>query len=242
MKLKKKSGLISAVIALSCASLVSVGFASWVISQGDEAIESGTIVVDNVENRIHTIDDANSGWLTALDGTIDNTKNKIVYGASQAALDSDGWLQNDGKLQGDNSESSLAVLTAWYKIKIDNVSATDKYSDIIQSVTFAEPAAYQTIRTAGYVGTFPTPAPYIGGVAADANTLVGTTGEIVYVFEFHWAATYDPDPYVYWISDAALTANGGDETARRTAAFEWFNGLDEALTTSITYNLSIVTK
>ena len=43
MKLKKKSGLMGAVIALSAASLVSVGFASWVITQGDTKTSEGSI-------------------------------------------------------------------------------------------------------------------------------------------------------------------------------------------------------
>ena len=55
MKLKKKSGLISAVIALSCASIVSVGFASWVISQGDEKTVNGSISVDTVTTQAYSI-------------------------------------------------------------------------------------------------------------------------------------------------------------------------------------------
>ena len=49
MKLKKKSGLMGAVIALSAASLVSVGFASWVISQGDQKQIDGTVFVEKIE-------------------------------------------------------------------------------------------------------------------------------------------------------------------------------------------------
>ena len=51
MKLKKKSGLMGAVIALSAASLVSVGFASWVISQGETESFAGTITVDDVQMK-----------------------------------------------------------------------------------------------------------------------------------------------------------------------------------------------
>ena len=241
MKLKKKSGLMGAVIALSCASLVSVGFASWIISQGDEAIAEGTILVDEVENRMHLIDDDNSGWLTALNGTIDNTKNRIVYGASEAALESTGWLQNDGKLNGDDDESSAMVLTAWYKIKVLNVSATDKYSDIIASVVFEEPAAYTA--ASAYVGAFPTPTPYIGGAEANENTSVGTAGEIVFEFAFEWNETYGDDPFVYW-TDSNLVGEGktyATENARREAAFNWFAGLKTALQ-GITYSCTITTK
>lgn len=240
MKLKKKSGLIGAIVALSCASMISVGFASWVISQGDSTVADGTILVDNVENRIHTIDDANSGWLTALNGSIDNTKNKIVYGASDAALASTGWLKNDGQLGGSDTASSAMVLTVWYKLKVNNVSDTDKYSDIIDSVTFADSGDYSS--ASAYVGALPTPVPYINGSEANANTLVGEDGIIVFEIEFHWNATYDPDPYVYWTGD--LVGEGktyATEEARRQAAYDWFDGLEDALA-GITYSLSIATK
>ena len=242
MKLKKKSGLMGAVIALSAASLVSVGFASWVISQGDDITAEGTILVDKVENRIHLIDDENSGWLTALDGSIDNSKNKIVYGASDDALASEDWLQNDGKLDGTGAEnSSKMVLKAWYKIKVTNVTDDDKYSDIIKSVVFEAPTQY-TDAEGDYVGTFPTPKPYIGGVAATAETAVGTAGEIVYEFEFHWASPYDPDPYLYWTGDLVGTGKAyANEEARRQAAYEWFSGLKTALQ-GISYSCVITTK
>ena len=245
MKLKKKSGLMGAVIALSAASLVSVGFASWVISQGDSVTPDGTILVDNVENHIHTIDESNSGWLDDLDGDLDPTKNKIVYGASEAALASDGWLKNDGVLGGgDSTESSAMVLKAWYQIKVNNVSASEKLSDVVDSelttLAVSDLTKYNAAKT-NYVGDLPTPKAYIGGSAATADTLVGTAGLIVFELEFKWNATYGTDPYAYWISDAALTANGGDETARRQAAYDWFNGLGTALQ-GLTYTLTITTK
>lgn len=40
---------------LSCAGLVSVGFASWIISQGDQATASGTIGADEVDSKINGV-------------------------------------------------------------------------------------------------------------------------------------------------------------------------------------------
>ena len=55
MKLKKKSGLIGAIVALSCASLISVGFASWVITQDASEEVKGNIYVDTVQNNAHVM-------------------------------------------------------------------------------------------------------------------------------------------------------------------------------------------
>ena len=144
MKLKKKSGLIGAVIALSAASLVSVGFASWVISAGVTQDVAGVIEVDNVENSIHTID-ASSGFLTARNGTVDASKNKIVFGCTQAAIDNTtGWLKNDGTL-GDTSDSSLEVLTVWYKVVVNNVKSGDTVGSVIQSAIIDGNAAFDAL-------------------------------------------------------------------------------------------------
>ena len=40
---------------LSCMGLVSVGFASWIISQGDQATTSGTIGADDVNTNINGV-------------------------------------------------------------------------------------------------------------------------------------------------------------------------------------------
>lgn len=40
---------------LSCAGLVSVGFASWIISQGDQATASGNINADDVNSNINGV-------------------------------------------------------------------------------------------------------------------------------------------------------------------------------------------
>ena len=247
MKLKKKSGLMGAVIALSAASLVSVGFASWVISQGDTIVADGTILVDNVDNQNHEILDDQSGWVSSKNGgTINNDLNKIVYGASADALSSTGWLKNDGKLQGSETQSSAAVLTAWYMIKVNNVKATDKYGDIIQSVTFEEPANYETARTAGYVGAFPTPKAYIAGEEASSTSVVGADGLIVFEFNFTWGSlTNNGDPFAYWNAKTITVGETeGDyptANARATAAANYFAGLQTALT-GVTYSCTITTK
>ena len=127
MKLKKKSGLMGAVIALSCASLVSVGFASWVISQGATEAVSGTIAVDNVTDKSYSFSDWTNGTESAGTFTLASTQ-RIVFGsaaydAEKAGVASYDWLRNDGKLQGVEGDSSAENLTASFTFKIKSNNA-----------------------------------------------------------------------------------------------------------------------
>ena len=86
----KKTGIIAAVVGLSAVSLVSVGFASWVMSGGDEIELAGTIDVDTVEdNRFYIYDKGNLAvsYGTPVHGS--SAGNAIVFG-----IDDDPAVQN----------------------------------------------------------------------------------------------------------------------------------------------------
>jgi len=57
MKLKKKSGLIGLISVLAGVSVVSVGFAAWVVSAGDTQTLDGEIHVETMADERHTISD-----------------------------------------------------------------------------------------------------------------------------------------------------------------------------------------
>ena len=124
MKLKRKSGLIGAVIALSAASLVSVGFASWVISQGAKETISGTIAVDNVTDKSYEFTAWTNG--TESEGTLTlNDNQRIIYGwaaydATAAGHASYEWLTNTDELQGAAGVSSAENLSASFSFKIQS--------------------------------------------------------------------------------------------------------------------------
>ena len=122
MKLKKKSGLIGAVIALSCASLVSVGFASWVISQSDTANVSGTISVDTITDNRYIFDDEETKLVTELSSSTAVASNVVVYGSN--AINASGWLKNDAANEN---------LTFYLKVKVSN-AASKNIADVISSV------------------------------------------------------------------------------------------------------------
>ena len=74
MKLKKKSGLIGLISVLAGVSVVSVGFAAWVVSAGDTQTLDGEIHVETMEDERHTI----SGLSASLA--------HVKYGAPGAAV------------------------------------------------------------------------------------------------------------------------------------------------------------
>ena len=119
MKLKKKSGLMGAVIALSCASLVSVGFASWVISQGSQAQLDGTIIVDEVENQNYQI---TTSWVTGFDGTGTAASHNAVYGHPASMTIENAWLTATGDVQ----ES----LTFYLRVDVTNAKGKN-VSDVL---------------------------------------------------------------------------------------------------------------
>ena len=158
MKLKKKSGLISAVIALSCASLVSVGFASWVISQGDSEVVQGTILVDDVSDQSHelTVDStgvnpiafkadaatAGKGWLTSTDTGVNLT---AVYNITVTNLDSSskitaslksGHMDGSTFVEDSNAKIRNGVITP-YKIGNTRLTITESVSGIVKEYDIA---------------------------------------------------------------------------------------------------------
>lgn len=89
-KTNKKSGIIAAVVGLSAVSLVSVGFASWVISVGDTAEVTGSIAVDEVSDARFLIE-KEAPYAPTVDYGTGNAS--IVFGAP--TVSNAGWLTND---------------------------------------------------------------------------------------------------------------------------------------------------
>ena len=161
MKLKKKSGLMGAVIALSAASLVSVGFASWVITQGDEEVVAGTIQADAVSaNKNYAIE-----FTDGVDGS-NNLTDKIIFGSaafdtSITGLTNYHWLSNDDKLDGANGVSSAENLTAVCTFTVGEVTSSTSVTGSGTDLTIADGLGYHVtaeLDSDDYVTT-------VGGVA-----------------------------------------------------------------------------
>ena len=228
MKLKKKSGLMGAIIALSCASLVSVGFASWVISQGDTETRTGTIIVDEVNDQSHLI-------------TV-NTDPADIKFVSNSTVTADKWLTSD---------RSDANLVASVSITVTNLNSSSKIHATIEAgtlsgSTFTPEAAdntttgYGKAANLGYVGGLPTASI----AAGSANSSVSTSWDTTITFTFAWGSYfggnnpfdfyngYEPDEV------RADAKNSGDTYAEDAAAS--LSDL-ELILTGVNYRITIST-
>lgn len=196
MKLKKKSGLISAVIALSCASLVSVGFASWVIAQGDTETVSGTIYVDDVSNEAHEI---TASWVASdsLSAGALGPNPVVSYGPTDNS--STGWLKND--------DGTVENLTFYLKINVTNISTDADFSSKV-SLAMSADTGYTTAATANLVGSLPalgaTAGNGVGTIVKGTGAASGTSWEAVYTISFKWGSVFGyQNPEAFYNAHAA---------------------------------------
>ena len=206
MKLKKKSGLMGAVIALSAASLVSVGFASWVISQGDTKDVEGDIKVDTVSDNSHLIEVAK--LVTAVGSTTDATNKNVVYGTTSNSTE-DKWLTN-------TDSAFLANLQFYLYVKVSNVNADTTIASVIPSapVVASTLGGTVTISETEYTGYAGAASAVFGkeGASGVNKSLVGglptlnasdtkfnANGEAWYSFTFTWGTlTGGANPFDYY--------------------------------------------
>ena len=229
MKLKKKSGLMGAIIALSCASLVSVGFASWVISQGDEKDVSGTIVADSVDNQVHQL---TLQWVTDASGATPLGSNpQVIYGHPAAEdMTIDGaWLTN-------TDAAKVESLVFYLKVTCTNVNASNTIASVIPNapvVTSTGGGTPEGKSTAGYAGAL---ADGLVGALPTASTTAtnfDANGSFVYKIEFLWGQTAfnGQNPYDYYNANLAATP------AQKEAAATTLGNLNTYLTNA---NFSLV--
>lgn len=223
MKLKKKSGLISAVIALSCASLVSVGFASWVIAQGAEQSVTGSIHVEQVTDGSHTI---TATWLqgSALNSEALSGNPVVSFGSNSNAAT--GWLQNT-----DGTPESLVF---YLKVNVANIADDATFNAKVSSVVMTADDGYGDASTAKYVGALPA----LNATGDGKGTIVKGTGqagasgswEAVYTITFVWGQHFNyQNPYDYYNAKAAADY-AADAQESLSALYSDLNGVGFTLT------------
>ena len=236
MKLKKKSGLIGAIVALSCASMISVGFASWVISQGDDQTVNGTILVDTVETKDYKITN-----LTKVTG--DALDDKIIFGVDTSSWSGSPWLTNTGTI-GTSSQTSVANLTASFSFKISNVEAAS-VSGNVATLTGTGYKLTATFANVGYDDALTDGLTYTDSSSVDHNykNLVGALPTPTLSFDddtdvFTWSVTFtwgsdfgNKNPYQYF--------NEKENTLANAQEAEYKLGALEKLAASYSINLVI---
>lgn len=200
MNLKKKSGLISAVIVLSCASIVSVGFASWVITQGDEKSVSGTMVADTVDNQTHTLTLA---WVTDATGAEALGSNPVVtYGHPATMNATNAWLTNQG--------GPVENLVFYLKVSCTNVTSSTAISSVIATdpTVVATAGNYASAASANLVAALPQ--------ATKTATNFDANGSFVYTITFGWGTAFgSQNPYNYYNDGVKTAASHGAEASEK---------------------------
>ena len=222
MKLKKKSGLMGAVIALSCASLISVGFASWVISQGDDQTVNGTIVVDTVETKDYKL----QNWTKVTGNNLDD---KIIFGVDTSSWSGSPWLTNTGTI-GNTSETSVCNLTASFTFKISNVDDATIADNVATlknggqnvgyklTATFTD-TGYSDALTNGLEDNEATPTNYKNLVGAlPTPTLSVSGGVFTWSVTFTWGQGFGgKNPYQYFNEKENNVTNAAEAVSKLTA-------------------------
>lgn len=111
----KKTGVIALIAGLSSVTLVSIGFAAWVISAGDTVELTGSISVDEVDDSRYLIEKTG----TYAPAVSYGSGASIVYGAP--AVSTSGWLTNNS--------SAKVNLTATVTFYVANLTDKTKGTD-----------------------------------------------------------------------------------------------------------------
>ena len=240
MKLKKKSGLMGAVIALSAASLVSVGFASWVITQGDTKTSEGSILVDDVDNEIHQI---SYQWVTTAEGTAaltlpqGKTGPNVVYGTSSNTKEGK-WLYNE-------DEDYLEKLDFFLKVTVTNAAgkAVNEIFDTEASIFTSANGGTVSGKT-GYAGAAEavwgpnSDKSYVGALPVldfSGNfTTSGTDGVVIFAISFKWGSLFNQtNPFDYYNNGKTAATHGEEANVALTNIHTLLNGAGYTLTLKV---------
>lgn len=173
----KRKTMTLVLCLLAALALVSVGFASWVISAGTSDTTEGTITVDEVIDK--RLEITKPQW---VDGS------NFYFGgptAEQRALissDKTVWLTN---------EDSEEKLTLSFTFTVSYKGTTYTKGDAVVTGSIAEQGEanlYNTAKTEGYVGELP-----------EVVIKEGENGLFTATITFTWGNKFgNTNPYVYY--------------------------------------------
>ena len=190
----KKKSLTMLLTGLLAVSLTGVGFASWIIVQGDEQYADGSVHVEEIENHAVTIDakwadnDGDTIWLGGTDpnNVVDPDDSQLSFGTTNKA--EAGWLRNT------NGTVERKSLTLNYTIS--NFSYATSVTAVLEV----------TGNKAGYEDAVD--AKYITGVSVGSNLVdttdfksdaVTLTASGTLTVSFDWGDTFgNENPYDYY--------------------------------------------
>ena len=190
---KSNKGLITFGIAsLSAIALSSTIFAAWVISSGDSKDIDGTILVDTVENQIHTIKEGGI-WDSTSEGNI-----KFGVVSDYETVNETTWLTLTNPI--------TECLTAEYTFVVENTLAESTVEDLIDStktvLSFTDEdgkTKFEEAVSGGFVGALPTVSVTKVGDGGSETTLKAS-------FTFAWGSKFNNNNPIYYANELGNTA------------------------------------
>lgn len=199
----KKTGVIALIAGLSSVTLVSVGFASWIISAGDTAEVTGSISVDEVDDSRYLIEKTG----TYAPAVSYGSGTSIVYGAPNESAT--GWLTNNS-----SAKVNLTATVTFYVANLtDKTKGTDYNIKGSIEATGEHKAAFETAVSDKLV-ELPVITDNTSFVVDGETTHKSTIGGTEYTFtkvtltlNFKWGtyfgkdaqdATTNTNPYVFY--------------------------------------------
>lgn len=214
MKTLKRKNILLASMLLGTVALSTVGFAAWVISQGDEQSQAGTITVDTVTDESH--------FVTIVTEKIDEThqtETAISFGAAAPERGS-GWLSFEDQ-EGDHPEDLTAVV--YFQVS----NADKEWLETSGNVTLALSAtpeveegqkdAYTLAYEAGLVGELPSVTN--GGIVFSTETI----NEVLYckaAITFTWGSKF-----TIQVDNTSTNEEDDDFTATVVNPVDYYNSL-----------------
>ena len=127
----KRKTITLVIYMLVCISLVSVGFAAWVITGGDETKATGNVTASAVSDHSLTI--SNEHWDGHAVGVLD--AGQIIFGKPAGEISNEGkWLQVDSSMPVEQLTDSFVFDVECDPSNVDGV-ATQFLSDTVGSST-----------------------------------------------------------------------------------------------------------
>ena len=231
----KKKSLTMLLTSLLAVSLTGVGFASWIIVQGDEEqLNDGTVSVETIDRKNVTVtalwadNDEDNIWLggTEPNNVVDADDSQLSFGTSNNA--NTGWLRNtDGKVERKSLNLDVAVANHTYA------------TGIKVTFTISDAAKYKTLVSEGYITGFmlnEEAIPTDSDENVTAGTLVKTfdsAATLDLTISYGWGTTKfgGENPYVHYNKISAPTEEQITEAYNTiTALHTNLNGVTFSLT------------
>lgn len=214
----KRRSLTVLLCLLAIISLASVGFASWVISAGDEEIATGNIQVEEVEDQRLDIIDLKFDKVVYENS--ETVLPEFVFGTPKNAVQ-DGWLTN--KEIGEEKLKIVITFSVVYK----NTTAKLDDSKVVASVDFST-VTENIFKVANHElnkDDDPNNDVYYVTIVSSKPTVTCSEGVYTCELELKWGNYFNNEnPYSYYNSKPV--AQFGDEAKERLTAM--YSALKEA--------------